>query len=79
MNDELSRRHSRVKRPALRGSRMTAMKELAIDIAVVIGPAGAVYYLIGDQWVAVLWSIVGLSVRWYQRHWRHPPYSNSDQ
>jgi hypothetical protein len=46
---------------------MTAMKELATDIAIVVGPAGVLYYLIGDPWVAVLWSIVGLSFRWYQR------------
>jgi hypothetical protein len=58
---------------------MTAMKELATDIAIVIGPAAVVYYLIGDPWVAVLWSIVGLSIRWYQRHWQLPPYSDSDE
>jgi hypothetical protein len=58
---------------------MTAMKELATDIAIVIGPAGVVYYLIGDPWVAVLWSIVGLSVRWYQRHWQRPLYSDGDK
>jgi hypothetical protein len=38
------------------------MKELATDIAIVVGPASVLYYLIGDPWVAVLWSIVGLSV-----------------
>jgi hypothetical protein len=40
------------------------MKELATDIAIVIGPASVVYYLIGDPWASVLWSILGLSVRW---------------
>jgi hypothetical protein len=61
------------------GPRMTAMKELATDIAIVIGPAGVVYCLIGDPWIAVLWSIVGLSFKWYQRHLQQPPYSDSDK
>jgi hypothetical protein len=43
------------------------MKELAADIVIVIGPAGVVYYLIGDPWVSAVWIIVGLTVRWYQR------------
>jgi hypothetical protein len=55
------------------------MKELAADIAIVIGPASVVYYLIGDPWVSAVWIIVGLTVRWYQRHWQEPPYGNGDE
>jgi hypothetical protein len=45
------------------------MKELAADIAIVIGPAAGAYYLIGDPWISALWIVVGLTARWYQRHW----------
>jgi hypothetical protein len=55
------------------------MSELAADIVVVIGPAIVVYYLIGDPWISVVWSIVGLSLRWYQRHWRQPPNRNGNE
>jgi hypothetical protein len=55
------------------------MKELVADLAIVIGPACVVYYLIGDPWISVLWSIVGVSIRWYQRHWQRPPYRDGDE
>lgn len=55
------------------------MKELAADIAIVIGPASVAYYLIGDPWVSAVWIIVSLTVRWNQRHWEEPPYGNSDE
>jgi hypothetical protein len=54
------------------------MMELAADILVVVGPAAVAYYLIGDPWISATWSIVGLTVRWYQRRWRRPPYRNGD-
>jgi len=55
------------------------MKELAVDLAIVIGPASVVYCLIGDPWVAALWIVVGVSIRWYQRHWQQPPYRDGDE
>jgi hypothetical protein len=54
------------------------MIELAADILVVIGPAAVVYYLVGDPWISVTWSIVGLTARWYQRRWQKPPYGGDD-
>jgi hypothetical protein len=53
------------------------MMELATDIAIVVGPAGVVYYLIGDPWVSALWIIVGVSIRWYQRRLQEPPYGKA--
>jgi hypothetical protein len=52
------------------------MKELAVDISIVIGPAAGTYYLIGDPWISALWAFVGLTARWYQRRWREPPYGD---
>jgi hypothetical protein len=57
---------------------MMAMKELAADIAIVIGPASIVYYLFGDPWISAVWAIVGLTVRWYQRRWQQPPYGGDE-
>jgi hypothetical protein len=54
------------------------VREPVTDIVVVIGPAAVVYYLIGDPWISATWSIVGLTVRWYQRHWKEPPYGGDD-
>jgi hypothetical protein len=54
------------------------MMELAGDILVVVGPAAVAYYLIGDPWISVTWSIVGLTIRWHQRRSRRPPYRNGD-
>jgi hypothetical protein len=55
------------------------MKELAVDLAIVIGPACVVYYLIGDPWISALWAFVGVTVRWYQRRWQQPPYGKGDE
>jgi hypothetical protein len=44
------------------------MKELAADILIVCGPAAVAWWLLGDPWLSGLWIIVGLTVRWYQRH-----------
>jgi hypothetical protein len=62
-----------------RAAQAADMKELATDIAIVLGPAAGAYYLMGDPWISALWIIVGLTVRWYQRHWQEPPYGNGDE
>jgi hypothetical protein len=54
------------------------MMELAGDILVVVGPAAVAYYLISDPWISATWSIVGLTIRWYRRRRRRPPYRNGD-
>jgi hypothetical protein len=54
------------------------MKELAFDLAIVVGPASVVYYLISDPWISALWIIVGVSIRWYQHRWQERPYRNGD-
>jgi hypothetical protein len=61
------------------GREVIIVKELATDLAIVIGPAGIVYYLIGDPWVSALWVFVGVTVRWYQRRWQQPPYRKGDE
>jgi hypothetical protein len=50
------------------------MIELVGNIITVIGPAGIAYWLFADPWIAGVWAVVGLTVRWYRRHWHKPPY-----
>jgi hypothetical protein len=44
------------------------MRELAGDIVTVIGPAAVAYWLLGDPWIAGLFALIGLTIRWYRRH-----------
>jgi hypothetical protein len=62
-----------------RSSARAVMKELAADIAIVIGPAGLVYWALGDPWISALWAFVGLTVRWYQRRSQQPACGKGDE
>jgi hypothetical protein len=53
--------------------------ELLGDVVVVCGPAGPVFWAFRDPWLSGLWIVVGLTVRWYQRHWARPPYNGDSE
>jgi hypothetical protein len=53
------------------------MSETFIDVVIMLGAGGAVFWLTGDPVIAGLWQAVAIVTRGYQRHWREAPY-NSD-
>jgi hypothetical protein len=54
------------------------MTEAFIDVVLVLGAGGAMYWLTGDPVIAGLWQGVVILLRGHQRHWREPPYHREE-
>jgi hypothetical protein len=50
------------------------MIELAGDLVTTLVPYGFVFATFHDPWIAGLWIAVGVTIRWYRRHWDKPPF-----
>jgi hypothetical protein len=55
------------------------MTDAFIDVVLVVGTGGAMYWLTHDVVIAGLWQGVVILVRGYRRRWREPPYSEGSE